>query len=77
MTKDSRLNTEAEANTDGVVGAVIVRAAVAVHTAEAAGVAPIRRTLPPPVRRPGAVGEVFDSVRCSCEVAVLRALTGF
>ena len=71
MTKDSRLNTEAEANAVGAVGAAKARVAVAVHTAEVAGVAPIRRTLPPPVRRPGAVGEVFDSVRRSCEVAVL------
>ena len=45
------------------------------HTAEAGAVAGMRRTLPPTVRRPGAVGAVFDSVRCSCEVAVLRALT--
>ena len=71
MTKDSRLNTEAEANAAGVAGVVTARAAVAVHIAEAAGDAPTRRTLPPPERRPGAVGEVFDSVRRSCEVAVL------
>ena len=77
MTKDSRLNTEAEANAAGAAGAVKVRAAVAAHIAEVVGAAPTRRTLPPPVRRPGAVGEVLDSVRCSCEVAVLRALTGF
>ena len=77
MTKDSRLNTEAEANAGGVVGAVKVRVAVAAHIAEVDGVAPIRRTLPPPVRRPGAVGEVFDSVRGGSKVAVLRALTGF
>lgn len=77
MTKDSRLNTEAEANAAGAAGAVTARVAVAVHNAEAVGVAPNRRTLPPPVRRPGAVGEVLDSVRCSCEVAVLRALTSF
>ena len=77
MTKDSRLNTEAEANAVGVVGAVKVRVAVAVHTAEVGGAAPTRRTLPPPVRRPGAVGEVFDSVRGGSKVAVLRALTGF
>lgn len=71
MTKDSRLNTEAEANAVGAVGVVTVRVAVSVHIAEDVGVAPIRRTLPPPARRPGAVGEVFDSVRRSCEVAVL------
>ena len=40
---------ESEAN--AVVGVVIVRVAVAVHIAEVVGVAPIRRTLPPPVRR--------------------------
>ena len=77
MTKDSRLNTEAEANAAGAAGAVTVRVAAAVHKAEAGGAAPIRRTLPPPVRRPGAVGEVFDSVRGGSKVAVLRALTGF
>lgn len=37
---------ESEANAVGVVGV-----AVAVHSAEVVGVAPIRRTLPPPVRR--------------------------
>ena len=42
---------ESEANAVGVVGVVIVRVAVAVHIAEVVGVAPIRRTLPPPVRR--------------------------
>ena len=42
---------ESEANAVGVAGVVIVRAAVAVHTADAVGAAPIRRTLPPPVRR--------------------------
>ena len=40
---------ESEANAVGVVGVVIVR--VRVHIAEVVGVAPIRRTLPPPVRR--------------------------
>ena len=39
---------ESEAN---AVGVVIVRVAVAVHIAEVVGVAPIRRTLPPPARR--------------------------
>ena len=77
MTKDSRLNTEAEVNAVGAVGVVIARVAVAAHTAEVVGAAPIRRTLPPPGRRPGAVGEVFDSVRGGSKVAVLRALTGF
>ena len=62
---------ESEANAVGVVGVVIVRVAVAVHIAEVVGVAPIRRTLPPPARRPGAIREVLDSVRCSCEVTVL------
>ena len=75
MTKDSRLNTEAEANAAGVGGVVNVHVAVAVHTAEAVGAAPIRRTLPPPSRRPGAVGEVFDSVRGGSKVAILRALS--
>ena len=42
---------ESEANAVGVVGVVIVRVAVAVHIAEVVGAAPIRRTLPPPVRR--------------------------
>ena len=42
---------ESEANAVGVVGVVIVRVAVAVHIAEVVGVAPIRRTLPPAVRR--------------------------
>ena len=42
---------ESEANAAGAVGVVIVRAAVAVHIAAAVGVSPIRRTLPPPVRR--------------------------
>ena len=42
---------ESEANAVGVVGVVIVRFAVAVHIAEVVGVAPIRRTLPQPVRR--------------------------
>ena len=42
---------ESEANAVGVVGVVIVRVAVAVHIAEVVGVAPIRRTLQPPVRR--------------------------
>lgn len=42
---------ESEANAVGVAGAVTVRAAAAVHTAEVVGVAPIRRTLPPPARR--------------------------
>lgn len=42
---------ESEANAVGVVGVVIVRVAVAVHIAEVVRVAPIRRTLPPPVRR--------------------------
>ena len=51
MTKDSRLNTEAEANAVGEAGVVTARVAVAVRNAEVAGVAPIRRTLPPPVRR--------------------------
>ena len=41
---------ESEANAVGVVGAVKVRVAAAVHSAEVVGVAPIRRTLPPPVR---------------------------
>ena len=68
---------ESEANAVGVVGVVIVRVAVAVHIAEVVGVAPIRRTLPPPARRPGAIGEVLDSVCGSSKVAVLRALTGF
>ena len=77
MTKDSRLNTEAEANAAGDAGAVIARVAVAVHNAEAAGVAPIRRTLPPPVRGPCAVRKVFDSVRGGGKIAVLRALTCF
>ena len=35
---------ESEANAVGVVGAVIVRVAIAVHIAEVVGVAPIRRT---------------------------------
>ena len=42
---------ESEANAVGAVGVVSVRAAAAAHTAEVVGVAPIRRTLPPPVRR--------------------------
>ena len=43
--------TESESDAITVVGVVIVRVAVAVHIAEVVGVAPIRRTLPPPVRR--------------------------
>lgn len=42
---------ESEADAVGAVGGVTVRAAAAVHIAEAVGVAPIRRTLPPPARR--------------------------
>ena len=42
---------ESEANAVGVAGVVIVRVAVAVHIAEVVGVARIRRTLPPIVRR--------------------------
>jgi hypothetical protein len=42
---------ESEANAVGVVGVVNVRVAVAVHIAEVVGVAPIRRTLPPPACR--------------------------
>ena len=42
---------ESEANAVGVVGVVIVGAARTVHIAEIVGVAAIRRTLPPVVRR--------------------------
>ena len=41
---------ESEANAVGAAGAVIVRVAAAAYIAEVVGVAPIRRTLPPPVR---------------------------
>ena len=43
MTKDSRLNTEAEANAEGVAGDVNARVAVAAHIAEAAGVAGLKQ----------------------------------
>ena len=55
---------ESEANAVGVVGVVIVRVAVAVHIAEVVGVAPIRRTLPPPVRRTRPIyrlGQILES----------------
>ena len=42
---------ESEANAAVVVGVVIVGVAVAVDIAEVGGVAAIRRTLPPVVRR--------------------------
>lgn len=53
------------------VGVVIVRVAVAAHTAEAAGVAPIRRTLPPPVRISVLVG--LDTIAAVLKVLKLEA----
>ena len=44
---------ESEGHAIGVAGVVIVGVAVAVHITEVVGVAGIRRTLPPVVRRNG------------------------
>ena len=62
---------ESEANAVGVVGVVIVRVAVAVHIAEVVGVAPIRRTLPPPARI--SVFVDLDTVAAVLEVLELEA----
>ena len=45
--------TESESDAIAVVGVVIVGVAVVVHITEVVGVAGIRRTLPPVVRRNG------------------------
>lgn len=67
------LNTEAEANALRTAGGAMAGGAVAVHTAEVAGAARIRRTPPPTVRRPGAVGQILDfAVRL--KILILRAL---
>ena len=49
--RDIGLNAEAEGHAIAVAGVVIVGVAVAVDIAEVVGVAAIRRTLPPVVRR--------------------------
>ena len=51
--RDTRSNAEAEGHAIGVAGVVIVGVAVVVHITEIVGVAGIRRTLPPVVRRNG------------------------
>ena len=65
---------ESEGHAIGVAGVVIVGVAVVVHITEVVGVAGIRRTLPPVVRR---TIDLFDLAVSGAVIRILRLFAGF